>query len=169
MSVFGAALRAAYPEAEGCVCTAEGARVPPEAFRIRTMNFGQHWRTPGIVDVAYRAELPAAFLRDLARRELPAWMDEARTFPDEGEMEDALRAAGWPSPDDAVADRGIAVLVARTFAMDLLGEWFDAGRPTAEPGYLLNTADAVHLAPGGGVIIEGRARRADVPAYYQDL
>ena len=166
---YGAELRARYPEAARCVCTAEGERVPADAFRVRTMNFGQHWRTPGIVDVPYRAEIPAAFLRDMARRELPQWMEDAREFPDDDEeMDAALREAGWPAPDDAVADPRLASLIAEQFAYDLLAEWFDAGRPDLAPGWLLNTVDAVSLE-ADAVVIGGRARRADVPGVYQDL
>jgi hypothetical protein len=29
------------------------------------MNFGQHWRTPGVVEVRYAIELPRRFLGDL--------------------------------------------------------------------------------------------------------
>jgi hypothetical protein len=170
MTTRGAALRAAYPEGERCACTADGVAVPPGAFRVRTMNFGQHWRTPGMTDVPYRAEVPAALLRDIVRREHPSWMEDALAFPNpKNALEAALHAAGWPAADEALADPRLAALLAELYADDLLEEWFDAGRPDAEPGYLLNTIEAVRVAPDGTVVIEGRARPSAVPGVYQDM
>lgn len=40
-------------------------------LRVRSMNFGQHWRTPGVLDVSYSVTIPMAFVAYLLKRELP--------------------------------------------------------------------------------------------------
>ena len=55
------------------------------------------------------------------------------------------------------------------FAHDLLLRWLGDGRPGAEPGYVVNTADEVLIRPGESLVIAGKARRADIPVVQQDV
>ena len=158
-----------YPEASSCRAMAEGRAVAAEAMRLRTMNFGQFWRTHGIVDVEYRIEIPSRFFVDVLREELPGYVADAREFPDPGsELDRSLRACGWPSPDEVMEHPALARQLALYFAHDILLRWLGDGCPDAEAGYVLNTADEVRF-DGETLVIEGKARRAGIPVVYQDV
>lgn len=66
------AVRSRYLAAGQCMYSADGQRASAERLSVRAMNFGQHWRTPVIVDVDYHVELPRDFLRD---RLVPNWRE----------------------------------------------------------------------------------------------
>lgn len=164
-----ATARGRYPEMASCVCLAEGRPVPPEALSVRVMNFGQHWRTPGIVDVDYHVEVPRGFLRDMLARDLPELVADALKFPeDDMPLEAAMRERGWPDADAVPADDTLAVLALRYFAHDILLEWLGDGPPDEEPGHVLNTVDRVGVRDGV-CWIEGRARRSQPGVKYQDV
>src|SRR5690242_1473689 len=105
--LFGEELRQTYPEAVSCRCIADGKPITPTALAVRTMNFGQHWRTPGIIDVRFMIALPARFFLDVLARELPEFVQDAIDHPDpdhELPLEAALRQRGWPTAEQVVAD-----------------------------------------------------------------
>lgn len=161
-------VRARYPEVTGASCAAEGARVVPERLSVRSMNFGQHWRTPGVVDVDYRVELPRRFLRDVLARELPGYVDDCLKFPDDDPFEVALRARGLPGAEGVAADEALCREALWYFARDLLVEWLGDGWPDEEPGWVLNTVDRVGVLEGV-CWVEGRCRRSQAGVKYQDV
>lgn len=140
------------------------------------MNFSQPWRKAGIVDVAYSIELPIQYFLDVLDRELPELMEDSRQFPDpperELELEKALRERGWPSPHHVGGDPGLAHLALEYFASDMLLEWLGAGTfrtdDTRDERFVLNTVHRVSLI-GGVPLLEGAARRDDMPVRYQDV
>ncbi|RYZ14237.1 MAG: hypothetical protein EOO70_07835, partial [Myxococcaceae bacterium] len=121
---------------------------------VRTMNFGQHWRTPGVVQVRYEVILPGAYAVALLEQDWADWVEDAQL--------------NWPNPAHALADAVTAPRVLDHFAHELLLRWFDDGVPSG-PGFVLNTVDAARMV-GPDVFIEGRARShiPGVPYAYQD-
>ena len=164
-------IRRRYVGAGSCLCIVDGAPRGWDSLRVRTMNFGQHWRTEGIVEVQYSLELPGGFFADFLTRELPDWIEDSKRFPQEPELEldleAALRERGWPIAEQVVADPSLGRLALECFAHDLLLEWLGEGPSGASESYVLNTVD--HVAIQGGVPrIEGTARRGGIPVRHQD-
>lgn len=166
---FGEACRDQYPEALACVCMAAGCAVSPQSLSVRSMNFGQHWRTQGIREVPYSVELPHRFWQDVVARELPEIVDDARKFPnDDNELDAALRQRGFPEVIDDQTALELAPLLVRYFAHDLLLEWLGDGPPDNKPGWVINTIDAV-VIDVDRVRMSGSARADDGPVRYQDV
>jgi len=169
IKLFGDECRKHYPEAAGCVCFADGSTVSPQSLSVRSMNFGQHWRTAGIRDVSYSVEFPHRFWLDVVARELPEIVDDARKFPDDdNEIEAALRLRGLPAVIDTKTALELAPLLVRHFAHDLLLEWFGDGPPNAKPGWVMNTIDAVVIEVDR-VRLSGYARTDEIAVRYQDV
>lgn len=167
--VFGIDCRKQYPEAVLCTCIVAGCTVSPQALRVRSMNFGQHWRTPGIRDVSYSVEIPHRFWIDVVARDLPEIVDDARKFPeDDDELEAALRLRGLPAVIDEKTALELAPLLLRHFAHDLLLEWLGDGLPDLTPGWVINTIDAP-VFDAHRVKLSGIARTDEIPVRYQDV
>lgn len=164
----GSALRARYPGAHRCACVVDGEACLPGRVSVRIMNFGQHWRTPGIVDVPYRIELPRPFVDDLLGEHLPDYIEDSRKFPDPGsEIDRALEAAGWPGAGEVLRRPELARHFIRFFGYDLLVYWLVDGPSDLERDFVLNTIDAIDV--GDDVVaLSGTARRTGMPVRYQD-
>jgi hypothetical protein len=148
----------------------EGRPVPVDALRVRTMNFNQHWRTPGLVEVRYEVILPGAYAVALLERDWAELVGDYQRVPElDDPLDQALRALDWPAPAQALADPVASPRVLDLFAHELLLRWFDDGAP-AGPGFVLNTVDETRMA-GTDVYLAGRARPHDprVPYAYQDV
>ena len=165
---FGAALRARYPDAANCACVIDGQNRPPERVSKRTMNFGQHWRTAGVVDVGYRIELPRAFLFDLLSRDLPELIADCKAHPDpECTLDGTLRAANWPDAGEVMRRPELTQFFAEYLAGALLLHWFGDGE--REGGFVLNTVDRVHVTGERAITLEGKARASGAPVRHQDV
>jgi hypothetical protein len=166
---FGAALRARYPDASRCACEVDGRACTPEHIAIRTMNFGQHWRTAGIEEVAYRVELPRAYVDDVLREHVPGYVEDCRDHPDpySDELDHAIREAGYPDVAGVLANAALRDPFIEIFRYDILSGWFGAGPPDREPGCVLNTLDRIEVGDDR-VAFAGTARRSGVPVRYQD-
>lgn len=147
-----------------------GHSMAAEALRVRTMNFGQHWRTPGIVEVRYAVVLPGAYALELLSLDWDEFIDDYQRFPEPDDpLDRVLRGLDWPDPARALADPVAAPLVLDFFAHEFLLRWFGDGVPDG-PGFVLNTYDEVRMA-GPDVYLAGLARPHDphVPYAYQDV
>ncbi len=159
----------------------EGKSRKPSQFKVRTMNWGQHWRTPGVEVVRYSIELPLSFIVDHLAKELREWVHDAILHPDpECSLECALRAASWPDPAalfrpaqgdpfrSLPLDPSLSDAVLQYFAHDIFCAWFNDGiLDEEEPGYVLNTVEQAHLR-AGGPSFAGEARLIGIPVFYQD-
>ncbi len=148
----------------------EGKPVSVEALSVRTMNFGQHWRTPGIVEVRYEVVLPRAYAVALIERNWAGLVGDYQRHPEPDEpLDRVLRAFDWPEPDRALADPIASPLVLEAFSHELLLRWFDDGVPDG-PGFVLNTIEEARMV-GPDVYLAGRARPHDprVSYAYQDV
>lgn len=164
----GSPLRARYPGAHRCACVLDGQACPPGRVSVRVMNFSQHWRTPGIVDVPYHIELPQPFVVDLLGQHLPDYIEDCKNFPDpESGIERALEAAGWPSASEVLTMPDLARYFVRLFGYDLLAWWLVDGPTDDERDFVLNTIDSIEVRDDV-VALGGTARRTGMPVRYQD-
>lgn len=145
-----------------------GQAVRPEQLSVRSMNFGQHWRTPGVVEVTYELTLPRSYVIEHLDAELPEYVADSLEHPDAtNALENALRAAGWPPARTILEDEALTRLTLAFFAHDMLLRWLGDGPPTLEPSFVLNTVSAERRR-GGVPVFEGVARRSG-PVRYQDV
>jgi hypothetical protein len=147
---------------------AESRPVNAAQLSVRSMNFGQHWRTPGVREVRYSVMLPLAFVADLLGRELPEYVEDCIKFPDSTPLEAALRRSLWPGAGQILDDPELCALALNWFAHDCLLEWFGDGEPEGAAGYVINTVD-LSERQGNAVRFAGAARPAGQPVQYQDV
>lgn len=162
-----AELRARWSPDGSAACWAEGMRVRPEQVTRRSMNFGQPWRTPGMVEVRCSVELPRAFVRDRLDEWLAGYADDARRHPSDDVFEAALRARGWPGGEAALGDPALHDGLFADYGPELLLEWLGDTEPDELPGWMLNSVDR-WLVGGEVVVLGGVARRAGEAVVYQD-
>lgn len=162
------ALRARFGWLPERACgTADGAPVRAGQLTLRTMNFGQHWRTEGVEEVEYTVVVPIALLAEELEREHPGYVEDCIAHPADDPYEVAQRERGWPSPAEMLADAELLRMSAEHYGVELLGGWLGDGPPPEEPGFVINTAALLGI--GGGLLrFGGRARRAGPPVRYQD-
>lgn len=169
MDAYAAPLRARYPDALRCTCLADGEPCAPERLSVRTVNFGQRWRTEGMTEVAYRAELPLAYVEDVLREHVADYVQDSREHPDpDDEYDRALAAAEYPDAERVLATPALRDPLLEFFRYEILGHWFGTGHPEREPGYVLNTVDHTEVRDGL-VVFAGTARRSGMPVRYQDV
>ena len=134
---------------------------------VRNMNFGQHWRTAGVVDFPYEVKLPHSCLRCILEAEMEEFVADAKKFPDDAiEFEIALRMSNWPSVVEILADPELRELALSYFALELLQEFFQ-GRPGSD-GWVLNTIR--HTSYEADCLrIDGLSAKASELEAYQDI
>ena len=147
---------------------ADGRPVKPAQLRIRSMNFGQHWRTPGVRDVRYSLTIPLAFVAYLLKRELPAYVEDCVQFPSAEALEAGLRHGTWPAAEQILDDPELCSLALAWIAHDCLLEWVGDGEPEETPGFVLNTVE-ISERQGNMVRFAGTARLAGQRVQYQDV
>jgi hypothetical protein len=149
-------------------CFVDGAPILATALTVREMNFGQHFRTPGLplgrYEVRVDAELVAAFLVEELRdfRE----MVETEAEADLTVLERELRARGWPSSREIVADAALGPAVVRQFAYELVLSFLSTPRE-GSPRWVINSVTDVAIG-AGDVTLRGEVGRADLRSAYQD-
>ena len=168
-SLSGEELRVTYTESSACRCTASGQEVAVDALAVRTMNFGQHWRTPGAVDEEYSLELPATYVRDFLERNLPEWRRLAQKNLYYGDrLGVALCSADWPEPKVVVTQPDRLALVFEVYERDILDIWCGAYGSGVIDCFILNNVDKVEVV-GRVVRVTGRALKMPDKAAYQDI
>ena len=167
---FGSKLRAKYADAASCACIIDGEERALGRVSKRTMNFGQRWRTEGVVDVDYRIELPRAFLLDFLTRELPGYIADCQAHPDpECTLDRTLRAANWPDAGEVMTRPELIHFLVEYLAHDLLLHWLGDAEPEGDDGFVLNTVDSVDVTGDRVIALRGKARRTGMPVRYQDV
>jgi hypothetical protein len=134
---------------------------------LRSMNFGQHWRTPTILEVGYCLHIPLAFIADVFARELPDYIEDAIRFPGDDTFEAALRNRHWPAAKTILADAELCPLALQYFGHEILLAWLGDGEPCEAPGYIINTIERCSRFDQF-VEFRGRARKAGQKVAYQD-
>lgn len=140
----------------------------PEQLSLRTMNFGQAWRTPGITEVTYRLSVPLPAVNPILERELAAFIDDAQQYPDEeNHLEQILTENGWPAAHLILKDSTLLLAALNEFGHEILLALFGDRPSQAGETFVLNTISAIYLK-NGQVCFTGTARRAVGPVQYQD-
>lgn len=167
--LFGRELRARFAAGEGSALV-DGEPIAWEALSVRAMNFGQHWRGPDVVSCRYALEVPVQFFHEFLAepQALPDLLSDTKQHPDlTSPLDQALIAAGFPTPERALEEPALAQHLAEFFAYDALLRWLGDAVPELQPGFVLNTCDVVRFRPAG-IRLEGTGRRSDSSTAYQD-
>ena len=162
------AVRARFASGPRCACSAEGGPADASRLSVRSMNFGQHWRTAGIVDVGCTVELPRAFAVEVVAATLDGYVEDYRQFPGDDPLEAALRAKGWPSAEAIVADPALHGEMFAAWGHEMLLVWLGDLETRATPGWVINTIESGAVA-SDVVTLRCTARRAGQPVRYQDV
>jgi hypothetical protein len=150
-----AALRArlGYPPERPCA-TVGGTRYRAGQLSCTSQGFGDFRHAAGIPRAEYAVELPVAFLLEMMERGHPAYVADAREFPDPDDpFEQAQRERGWPAPRDMLADPVLLPLALAYHDHDLLVCWLGDGQPAERPGWVAH--GITHRALAGGTVVIG--------------
>jgi hypothetical protein len=148
------------------LCQVEGMPVNSTALSLRSMNFGQHWRTGPLQEVCYQVSLPIEWLVEVSSRNWEELVQDAQRFPEDDELlEFQLRALSWPTPQKAFEHIDIASLLAERFSFECLLRFLGDGPPDDSPGFVLNTIDKVTVS--SMVTFAGTARPHDPQMTYR--
>lgn len=141
---------------------------PKEAFSVRSMNFGQHWRGTDVKPFEGTVILPLSFVLERSEEFLRELREDALLDPDpEDELEEWLRNAGWPETTEVIGDRTAFPLLIDYLGFQILCDWFGDRVSSLEPGFVLNSIDGVH-AEDESVTFRCTGRLAGTSSAYQD-
>lgn len=148
--------------ADGAYLSIAGAPTPLTAFKVRTMNFGQTWRTPGIDDISFELAVPLPCLAAVLQRKHVAPAGEQIANPSEDSLYEALRRArGWPEFAAVLADAELRQLAFARYGHECLLELekclAGVARAAQLPRWVLNTIVSIEANASVG-IIRGMAR-----------
>jgi hypothetical protein len=150
-------------------CLVESCAVTASQLSVRSMNFGQRWRTQGVQGYHYSATLPVQLFIDVLERELPEFVDDAVQHPDKAsDLENALRDLGWPTVSEVIAHPVLAQMWLEYLGHTLLLDWFGDGEPHAQPGFVIHTIQDISRM-GDRIRLRGMARQAGLQVAYQDV
>ena len=137
-------------------------------FSVRTMNFGQHWRTDGIESVTFSVTLPSAVFVELTSSQLPEFIADMQLHPDvNDEFQHELRKLNWPTVTEILQHNKLSLFTLDLLAHEMLLRWFGDGEPSQSPGFILNAIDSTSFDDDNPTIA-GTCRRAGVNVRYQD-
>jgi hypothetical protein len=160
---FEAAFAAARHE-----CLVGGERIDASMLTVREMNFGQHFRTPGLptsrYEVRVEGPLVASFLVEELRELRECVEQEGEDLSD---LERELVARSWPAPERLLEDPVVGAAVVRYFAYEFVLSCL-AAKEGSVPRWVVNSVDKV-LLDGGDVVLRGVVGRADLRRAYQDF
>jgi len=163
-----AELRARFGWAAERICGAAGGEpVRAGQLALRTMNFGQPWRTEGIEEVDCTVLVPLALLAEEMEREYADFVEDCEAHPSDDPYEAAQRERGWPSVPRMLRDPELLRMSAGWYGTELLRRWLGDGGPAEKPGFVINTA-VFRDREGELLRFAGRARRAGQPVRCQD-
>ncbi|MBO3697630.1 hypothetical protein [Roseivirga sp. E12] len=149
----------------------DGTELAPEDMRIRSMNFGQHWRTEGVENFPYEAKIPLAFVIDYLNTQLEEYVEDAIADPDEDdEMDNLLKAYGWSTDAENLlsnTSERLKDLLMDFFAFDMLIHWYCDGQ-APDNGAMINSFERFSI-DGDYLIITGQCRKSGFPVRYQDI
>lgn len=131
--------RFGWPPERPCA-TVGGAPYRAGQLSVTGQGFGDFRYAAGLARAEYAVELPVAFLLEMMEREHPAYVADAREFPDpDAPFEQAQRERGWPAPRDMLADPVLLPLALAYYGHDLLVYWLGDGQPAERPGWVAHS------------------------------
>ena len=147
-----------------------GTTVSIERLKVRTMNFGQHWRGEAVISLPYTFKLPLQLAIDIVNWLLPEYVEDSKEYPDpEDLMEQLLKQEGWNTDGQYLLTEGPELLrqmLIEYYAHDMLMQWIGDGS-LEQDGYVINSCDLVEIH-GDQLVIEGKCRASGTSAVYQD-
>ena len=147
----------------------DGLKCTAEQISLRSMNFGQHWRTPNIKTFNYSVTVPKSFAIEYIDQKMPEYQEDAENFPDPTDtFEIELKLHEWPKAIKMLSIPKLSELALEYFAHELLLEWFGDGPPDVEPGFILNTIDEISIVKEL-ILFKGHCRRSQSNIAYQDV
>lgn len=161
-------IRSRYPAGEYFV---KGQPVGVDQLKVRSMNFGQHWRAEAVESLPYEVKLPLQLAIDLLNWQLPEYIEDARAFPDEDALLDRLlKENGWNADAHYLLHQGPALLrqmLLEEYAHEIISQWFGDG-PVSGDGYVLNSCNEVSMERDR-IVIYGYCRSTGSSSAYQDF
>ena len=137
------------------------------AFTVRELNFGQHFRTPGLPRARYEVRVESALVADFLVDEIRELLVVDREGDDLDEVERALVERAWPEPlrvfEDPVLGAAVVLRYAYEFVLSCL--WTPQG---SAPRWVVNSVDDVSVN-SEEVVLRGEVGRADLRRAYQDF
>ena len=147
----------------------DGLKCTAEQISLRSMNFGQHWRTPNIKTFNYSVTVPKSFAIEYIDQKMPEYQEDAEKFPDPTDtFEIELKLHEWPKAIKMLSIPKLSELALEYYAHELLLEWFGDGPPDVEPGFILNTIDEISIVKEL-ILFKGHCRRSQSNIAYQDV
>lgn len=148
-----------------------GKPLEAKLVKTRTMNFGQHWRTEGIIDYPYEIRLPFSYVVDFVNSLLPEYNEDAQNDPEvDNELDRLLAGHNWSEDAEFLltnTTNRIQYLLIEYFVYEMLLHWY-TDSPVGEDGCVINTYDTLAIADGY-VFVNGLCRNSGIPVVYQDV
>jgi len=168
--LHGRELRQQFRDWLDAYALVEGQPVRFESLSVRSMNFGQDWRTPNVAEISYSLQLPMAFFLAFLDEpeQLADLVADTQQFPDRtNPLDNALLTAKPADAAAAMTEPVLAQELAGFFAYEALLRWLGDGGPEIEPGYVLNSIDKI-VVRSSGIVMEGKGRVSSANVAYQD-
>lgn len=147
-----------------------GKALKPEAVKTRTMNFGQHWRTGGIISYPYEVRLPIHYVIDFINALLPEYNKDAQEVPDKNnELDQLLADYNWSEDAKFLLNnttKSVQQLLLDYFALEMLLHWY-TDAPVSENGCVINTHDKL-MVIDSFLVIQGLCRKPGISVQHQD-
>ncbi len=138
---------------------------------MRSMNFGQHWRTENVKEYDYEISLPLNFVKKFIQAELYDLIEDCKAHPDStDELENLLRTDNWPTSCDQIfasENKNLQIKLLEFHSHEILLEWF-GDKPKTQNGYVLNSVDNIELIQDFIMVI-GKCRGSESDLKYQDF
>ena len=140
-----------------------------EQCSVRSMNFGQHWRSENVIPITYTITLPYSLFVEIVDSELPELIDDMKTHPDaDDKYEKLLREHKWPdSVNRVMLNTELAVKTLEWLGHEMMLRWFGDGKPESSSGFVFNTIESVSFN-NNNPVITGMGRMGGQPVAYQD-
>ena len=168
MSISPQSIRSRYSAGQYFI---EGKAREVGQIKVRTMNFGQHWRGEEVESIPYQIDLPVQLAIDIINWQLPEYAKDSQEHFDEDSLIDQLlKENDWKTDGHWLMTEGPELLrqmVVEEFAHEMILQWFGDG-PTETDGYVLNSCNQTELIDQV-LRITGYCRKTSTSSAYQDF
>ena len=138
-------VRSRYPSGSYAVANKP---VTVDQLKVRTMNFGQHWRGEDVVNHPYTLGLPLQLGIDILDWQLPEYIADSLEYPDpEDLMEQLLKKENWNTSGAYYLKEGpllIRQMLLEYYAHEMILQFLGDGDLRGK-GYIINTCDYVEI------------------------
>ena len=144
------------------IYTINGVKADHSQIRVRSMNFGQPWGNPEILDLPYTITIPRKFSIDLINSCLDDLYNDIRQHGVSTNLDEEIVKNGFPSNvsdfiSKQAAGNALQYELIRFFEHDLLLRWFGDGSSNEIPSFVINTIDTFQFLEEA-IQFEGRCK-----------